>query len=73
MTPTVFSFNGVKIIIFLQDHDPIHIHAQYADYETIFELYFDCGKLSNILTRSADKEALPPQIHKKVVKFIKKH
>ncbi len=72
MAPAVFSFEGIKIYMYHQDHNPVHFHAQYQGYETIYELSIENGKLIYIDTRDTDKPPLPPAQDKKVKKFIKK-
>lgn len=59
----------------MYDHDPIHIHAKYQGFESVYELHIDNGKLIEIKIRPVDNEAqlLPPAQHKKVIKFIKGH
>jgi len=44
MAPTVFIFTGIKINIYKDDHHPIHIHALYGEYESIYELHFANGR-----------------------------
>lgn len=73
MSPTAFAFNGIKVYVYFDDHNPIHIHAKYEDYETIFELIIDNGKLVSINQRRGDFELLPSQQTKKVIKFLKKN
>jgi hypothetical protein len=73
MPPVVFTFDGVKVYIYTEDHLPIHIHAKYAEFESIYELHFDAGKLSYVDVREGNFEPLPPQAHKKVMKFLKKY
>ena len=48
MPPIIYSFEGINIVIYPNDHDPIHIHAKYGEYETIFVLIYNNGELVNI-------------------------
>ncbi len=73
MAPIAFTFNGIKIYIYPDDHLPIHIHAVYAEYETVYELLLDAGKLVDISIRKGSPNPIPPAQHKKVIKFLKKH
>lgn len=73
MAPTAFTFSGIKVYIYPDDHLPVHIHAIYAEYETVYELIIDSGKLINIDIRPGYTNPLPPVQHKKVIKFLKKH
>lgn len=45
----------------------------YEDFETIFELIIDNGKLVSINQRQGELKPLPPQQTKKVIKFLKKN
>lgn len=73
MAPQIFDFNGIKILFYSNEHYPIHIHAKYNDFETVYELLFKNGKLFNINVRQTNKPMLPAQQNKKVIKFIKKY
>lgn len=71
MPPLAFIFDGIKIYIYNDDHLPIHIHAQKAEFESIFELIIENKKLVDIAIRlaaNANKE-LPEKDIKKVKKF----
>ena len=71
MPPIIYSFEGINIVIYPNDHDPIHIHAKYGEYETIFVLIYNNGELVNITERSSGKKSIPINKRKKIIKFIK--
>lgn len=72
MAPTAFTFSGIKICIYIEDHLPIHVHAIHAKYGTIYELILDDGKLVDIYLREVPgREPLPAATNKKVIKFWK--
>lgn len=71
MAPLAFTFNGIKIYLYYQDHLPIHIHAEYNEFETVYILNFEDGKL--IIEYDTSNNPLPKQQDKKVVKFLKKY
>lgn len=74
MTPNAFSFNGIKIMIYYEDHLPIHIHAKYGEFETVYELTLENGKLVNVTEREANNSTMLPEAqNKRVRKFLKKH
>lgn len=73
MAPLAFSFEGIKVYLYHNDHLPIHIHAKYNEYESIYELIIDNGKLVDIIQRENEYMPLPPVQDKKVRKFLKKH
>jgi hypothetical protein len=35
-TPTVSTFYGIAIRMYVNDHDPPHFHAMYAEHECVF-------------------------------------
>jgi Domain of unknown function (DUF4160) len=41
--PTISTFYGIAIRIFLADHSPPHFHAVYGEYEATFSI--ETGKL----------------------------
>ncbi len=75
MPPLAFTFDGIKIYIYNDDHLPIHIHAQKAEFESIFELIIANKKLVDIALRPANNlnKELPEKDEKKVKKFLKKY
>ena len=36
--PTYFRFDGIKIDLYFNDHEPPHFHAIYAEYEVLVEI-----------------------------------
>ena len=34
--PTISMFYGILIKMYYDDHNPLHFHAYYSDYEAIF-------------------------------------
>ena len=36
--PTYFTFHGIKIQLFHDDHAPPHFHAVFAEYELVIEI-----------------------------------
>lgn len=48
-----------------------HVHVSHAEYETIFELFFEDGKLTDIQLRKADGvEMLPAKDQKEAIKVV---
>lgn len=74
MAPLAFSFNGIKIFIFDDDHQPIHIHAKRDNLQTVFNLIIDNKKLIDIEIRDVGNSntLLNEADTKKVKKFLKK-
>ena len=36
--PEIARFYGIIIYLYVKDHNPPHIHAEYGDYEALFEI-----------------------------------
>ena len=75
MPPLVYTFDGIKIYIYNNDHLPIHIHAEKDCFENIFELIFENNKLVDINIRTVENhnKSLQEKDVKKVKKFLKKY
>lgn len=73
MAPAIYSFEGIKIYIYDKDHNPVHFHAQYQSFESIYNLIIENNKLISITTRNSEYPPLPPAQDKKVRKFVKRH
>lgn len=75
MPPLAYTFDGIKIYIYIDDHLPIHIHAEKGEFESIFELLIDNNKLVDINIRNVqnNNKCLPEKEIKKVKKFLKKY
>lgn len=72
--PKIFEYFGIVFYFYANEHLPIHVHAKSGDYETIFELIFENGILTEIRRRkSRGIEHLPPKILKEAHLFIEKY
>ena len=61
--PTYFSFDGIKIDLYFDDHLPPHFHAIYAEFEALIE----------IQSLKSFQGWLPVKQHKKVIQWATKH
>ncbi len=63
--PTFFTFEGIKICLFFQDHNPPHFHAFYAEYEILIKIKdleilegeLPRGQLKKVLAFAQDHQA----------------
>lgn len=39
MSPLIESFEGIRVEIYSREHYPPHVHAKYAGYEVVIDLY----------------------------------
>lgn len=59
--PEISRFYGIVIKIYYDDHNPPHFHAEYGEFETLFEirtLNKISGQLPNRATRLVKKWAI---------------
>ena len=61
--PTFYIIDGVKIVLYFDDHNPPHFHAIIAEYDALIEI-----KTLEILEGD-----LPKNKQKKVLEWAKKH
>lgn len=68
--PLSYEVEGISIYFYYGDHDPVHLHAKYAEYDQKYLLLIDNGKLIAVESLGG---YMPPVQDKKIRKFIKKH
>lgn len=69
--PKLIEYFGLVFYFYSNEHLPVHVHVSHAEYETIFELFFDEGKLSDVQLRKADGvEMLRVKDQKDAMKII---
>jgi hypothetical protein len=44
--PTVLRFDGLRVVIYPNDHSPEHVHVIGADREAVFELHCPDGPVT---------------------------
>lgn len=63
--PTIAEFDGIKVLMYYQDHDPPHFHVEYGDREalilvadlTVFEGDVPPRILRRVLDWARDRQA----------------
>jgi len=69
--PKLYEYLGITFYFYANDHLPIHVHASYGEYETIFELIFKDDALAEVRKRkSAGIEHLPKAKLKDAQAFV---
>jgi hypothetical protein len=46
--PNIFEYVGIILYFFSNEHEPIHIHARNAEFESKAEFYIKNGKVASI-------------------------
>jgi len=50
--PKIFEYLGILIFFYSNEHEPIHIHGKYEQFESKAEFYIIDGKITEIKIRS---------------------
>lgn len=72
--PRLYEYFGLIISFFSNDHEPIHVHCQYAEYSCKAELHYDkkTGKL-RVVIKNLGKKALPERVKRDVIALVEKY
>ena len=46
--PRIFEYLGILIFFYSNEHEPIHVHAKYEDFESKAEFYIVDGEIVEI-------------------------
>ncbi|MBI3538390.1 MAG: DUF4160 domain-containing protein [Chloroflexi bacterium] len=61
--PQISEFLGIVIKMYFNDHAPAHFHAEYGEYEAVYE----------IITLNISRGNLPRRVHALVVEWATLH
>lgn len=50
--PKIIEYFGLIFYFYANEHEPIHVHVSYAEFETVFELIFSDGILLTVGNRN---------------------
>lgn len=59
--PKVLEYFGFIFYFYSNEHLPIHVHVSFGEYESIFEILFENGKLKGVEVRKATGNDPLPQ------------
>lgn len=69
--PKIYEYFGIVFLIYTDDHEPVHVHAQYGDAENKIELYYANGQLIDVVfQRVRGKAELPSVQQGKTEQFV---
>lgn len=69
--PKILEYFGFIFYFYSNEHQPIHVHVSYNEYESVFELFFENGDLTSIEHRKVSGiEALPEKQRKEALKVV---
>jgi len=46
--PKIFEYLGILLFFYSNEHEPIHVHGKYNEFESKAELYIIDGKITEI-------------------------
>ena len=74
MAPKIIEYLGIVISFYSDEHEPIHVHANYNDYKMKVELFTKEGKISKVkYSPIKGKEEFPPAQLKELKKVINEY
>ena len=50
--PKIFEYLGIIIFFYSNEHEPIHVHAKYAEYESKAEIHIVDGIIEKIIIKN---------------------
>ena len=48
--PKIYEYFGIAFLFYANDHEPIHVHVQYAEYENKVTFIYENGALVSLET-----------------------
>jgi hypothetical protein len=74
MAPTVYFYQGLEIRFHSNEHEPVHVHVIYNEFESVIEFQIENGKVTNFTWRAETGAVELPETQKKhAIKLIKKY
>ena len=72
--PQIYDYFGFAFRFYSDEHQPIHVHVEKGEYESIYDLIIVNGLLVELKHRKKrGVDAIPETDRKKVEKFIREY
>jgi hypothetical protein len=72
--PKIIEYFGLVFYFYANEHEPIHVHVSSNEFESVFEIFFEDGVLTDIQTRNVRGiEPLPPKQLKDAQKVVEEY
>lgn len=69
--PKLFEYMGIMILFYSNEHEPIHVHGKYQEFESKAEFIIKNGKIIKInIIETKGKEPLPKTKLKEFKNFV---
>ena len=52
LMPKIFEYLGILIFFYSNDHEPIHVHGKYENFESKAEFFIENGRIVKIVIKS---------------------
>src|SRR4051812_11621821 len=72
--PKIFEYIGYILFFYSNEHEPIHVHVQYKEYQSKIDLEFENGKLRTISHKAVKGyKVIPVQNQKEINIFLRRY
>jgi hypothetical protein len=72
--PKIFEYLGLVFFFYSNDHEPVHVHVLYGEFESKIEFEISNGKVTDFaLKKIRGKEAIPESKLDDVKVFVDKY
>ena len=72
--PKIYEYLGIMFLFYSNEHLPLHVHAQYQEFESRLELIYENGKLKEIRVRKVKgRNPLPLNKLRDAKRFTEKY
>ncbi len=68
--PKLYEYLGLVIFFYSNEHEPIHVHAQYGDFESKIEIFILDGALKSLRLKTVSGRQPLPAKHLKNFKYL---
>jgi len=62
--PKIYEYFGIIFLFYSKEHLPVHVHAQYQEFENKFEFVYENGKLKELKTKKVKGKMPLPEKQK---------
>ena len=69
--PKIYEYLGIVLYFYSNKHEPVHVHAEYAEFESKAEFYITNGEIIEIkIVNVKNRKPLKGKQLKKFTKFL---
>ncbi len=69
--PKIYEYLGIVLYFYSNEHEPVHVHAEYAEFESKAEFYITNGEIIEIkIVNVKNRKPLKGKQLKKFTKFL---